>query len=137
MDYQVKDNNCSFFLSLWMILKTTRMWSFFDVWTFYVTPNCISLLLNNLFQNKTKLNHTKASFSTSAANGPKNKFDIFWKYCSSKLSQRSFFDVWTFYVTPNCISLLLNNLFQPIKKPVRTLSIFMSMAFVKDANDIS
>jgi hypothetical protein len=27
------------------------------------------------------------SFSTSAANGPKNKFDIFWKYCRSKLSQ--------------------------------------------------
>jgi hypothetical protein len=26
---------------------------------------------------------------------------------------------------------------QPIKKPVRTLSIFMSMAFVKDANGIS
>ena len=32
---------------------------------------------------------------------------------------------------------ILNNLFQPIKKPVRTLSIFMSMAFVKDANGIS
>jgi hypothetical protein len=31
----------------------------------------------------------------------------------------------------------LNNLFQPIKKPVRTLSIFTSMAFVKDANGIS
>jgi hypothetical protein len=30
-----------------------------------------------------------------------------------------------------------NNLFQPIKKPVRTLSIFTSMAFVKDANEIS
>ena len=30
-----------------------------------------------------------------------------------------------------------NNLFQPIKKPVRTLSIFTSMAFVKDANGIS
>jgi hypothetical protein len=29
------------------------------------------------------------------------------------------------------------NLFQPIKKPVRTLSIFTSMAFVKDANRIS
>ena len=29
------------------------------------------------------------------------------------------------------------NLFQPIKKPVRTLSIFTSMAFVKDANGIS
>jgi hypothetical protein len=28
-------------------------------------------------------------------------------------------------------------LFQPIKKPVRTLSIFTSMAFVKDANGIS
>jgi hypothetical protein len=28
-------------------------------------------------------------------------------------------------------------LFQPIKKPVRTLSIFMSMAFVKDAKGIS
>ena len=27
--------------------------------------------------------------------------------------------------------------FQPIKKPVRTLSIFTSMAFVKDANGIS
>jgi hypothetical protein len=26
---------------------------------------------------------------------------------------------------------------QPIKKPVRTLSMFMSMAFVKDANGIS
>ena len=26
-----------------MTLKTTRIWSFFDVWTFYVTPNCISL----------------------------------------------------------------------------------------------
>ena len=38
-----KDNNSSFFLSLWMTLKTTRIWSFFDVWTFYVTPNCISL----------------------------------------------------------------------------------------------
>jgi hypothetical protein len=24
---------------------------------------------------------------TSAANGPKNKFDLFWKYCSPKLSQ--------------------------------------------------
>ena len=31
----------------------------------------------------------------------------------------------------------LNNLFQPIKKLVRTLSIFTSMAFVKDANGIS
>jgi hypothetical protein len=30
-------------LSLWMPLKTTRIWSFFDVWTIYVTPNCISL----------------------------------------------------------------------------------------------
>ena len=39
----IKNNNCSFFLSLWMTLKTTRIWSFFDVWTFYVTPNCISL----------------------------------------------------------------------------------------------
>jgi hypothetical protein len=29
------------------------------------------------------------------------------------------------------------NLFQPIKKPVRTLSIFKSMAFVKDAKWIS
>jgi hypothetical protein len=28
-------------------------------------------------KNKTKLKHTKASYSTSAANGPKNKFDIF------------------------------------------------------------
>jgi hypothetical protein len=28
-------------------------------------------------KNKTKLKHTNASFSTSAANGPKNKFDIF------------------------------------------------------------
>jgi hypothetical protein len=28
-------------------------------------------------KNKTKLKHTKASFSTSAANGQKNKFDIF------------------------------------------------------------
>jgi hypothetical protein len=28
-------------------------------------------------------------------------------------------------------------MFQPIKKPVRTLSIFMSMAFVKDAKGIS
>jgi hypothetical protein len=26
-----------------MTLKSTRIWSFFDVWTFYVTPNCISL----------------------------------------------------------------------------------------------
>ena len=25
-----------------MTLKTTRIWSFCDVWTFYVTPNCIS-----------------------------------------------------------------------------------------------
>ena len=39
----IKDNNCSFFSSLWMTLKTTRIWSFFDVWTFYFTPNCISL----------------------------------------------------------------------------------------------
>ena len=31
----------------------------------------------------------------------------------------------------------LNNLFQPIKKHVRTLSVFMSMAFVKDAKGIS
>jgi macrodomain Ter protein organizer (MatP/YcbG family) len=31
----------------------------------------------------------------------------------------------------------LNNLFQPIKKPVRTLSIFKSMAFVKDVKGIS
>ena len=31
----------------------------------------------------------------------------------------------------------LDWLFQPIKKPVRTLSIFTSMAFVKDANGIS
>jgi hypothetical protein len=30
-----------------------------------------------------------------------------------------------------------NTLFQPIKKPVRTLSILTSMAFVKDANGIS
>ena len=30
-----------------------------------------------------------------------------------------------------------NTLFQPIKKPVRTLSIFTSMAFVKDVNGIS
>jgi hypothetical protein len=28
-------------------------------------------------KNKTKLKHTKVSFSTSAANDPKNKFDIF------------------------------------------------------------
>jgi hypothetical protein len=26
-----------------MTLKTNRIWSFFDEWTFYVTPNCISL----------------------------------------------------------------------------------------------
>jgi hypothetical protein len=31
------------FLSLWMTLKTTRIWSFFDVWTFHVTPNYIAL----------------------------------------------------------------------------------------------
>ena len=31
----------------------------------------------------------------------------------------------------------LKHIFQPIKKPVRTLSIFTSMAFVKDANGIS
>jgi hypothetical protein len=31
----------------------------------------------------------------------------------------------------------LNPLFQPIKKPVRSLSIFKSMAFVKDAKGIS
>ena len=31
----------------------------------------------------------------------------------------------------------LSNLFQPIKKPVRTLSIFKSMAFVKDVKGIS
>jgi hypothetical protein len=31
----------------------------------------------------------------------------------------------------------LKQIVQPIKKPVRTLSIFMSMAFVKDANGIS
>jgi hypothetical protein len=30
-----------------------------------------------------------------------------------------------------------SRVFQPIKKPVRTLSIFTSMAFVKDANGIS
>jgi hypothetical protein len=35
--------NCSFFLSLWMTLKTTRIWSFVDVCPFHVTPNCISL----------------------------------------------------------------------------------------------
>jgi hypothetical protein len=31
----------------------------------------------------------------------------------------------------------LKQIVQPIKKPVRTLSIFMSMAFVKDAKGIS
>jgi hypothetical protein len=31
----------------------------------------------------------------------------------------------------------LKQIVQPIKKPVRTLSIFTSMAFVKDANGIS
>ena len=41
------------------------------------------------------------------------------------------------YRRQNNVALLLNNLFQPIKKLVRTLSIFMSMAFVKDANRIS
>jgi hypothetical protein len=43
MDYQVKDNNCSFFYHCEWLFKTTRIWSFFDVWTFHVTPNCISL----------------------------------------------------------------------------------------------
>ena len=32
---------------------------------------------------------------------------------------------------------LRKQIVQPIKKPVRTLSIFTSMAFVKDANEIS
>ena len=32
---------------------------------------------------------------------------------------------------------LMKQIVQPIKKPVRTLSIFTSMAFVKDANGIS
>ena len=31
----------------------------------------------------------------------------------------------------------MKQIVQPIKKPVRTLSIFTSMAFVKDANGIS
>jgi hypothetical protein len=38
---------------------------------------------------------------------------------------------------PNGLFDWLNNLFQPIKKPVRTLSIFKSMAFVKDVKGIS
>ena len=34
-------------------------------------------------------------------------------------------------------NIILKQIVQPIKKPVRTLSIFTSMAFVKDANGIS
>ena len=41
-----------------------------------------------------------------------------------------------FHISPETSS-CQNILFQPIKKPVRTLSIFTSMAFVKDANGIS
>ena len=36
-----------------------------------------------------------------------------------------------------CLCDWLKQIVQPIKKPVRTLSIFMSMAFVKDAKGIS
>ena len=37
----------------------------------------------------------------------------------------------------NAIDAKIERVVQPIKKPVRTLSIFTSMAFVKDANGIS
>ena len=37
----------------------------------------------------------------------------------------------------NVIDVKIERVVQPIKKPVRTLSIFTSMAFVKDANGIS
>ena len=41
------------------------------------------------------------------------------------------------YICKSSPMIHCGNLFQPIKKPVRTLSIFTSMAFVKDANGIS
>jgi hypothetical protein len=37
----------------------------------------VELQIVDSAKNKTKQKHTKASFSTSAANGPNNKFDIF------------------------------------------------------------
>jgi hypothetical protein len=43
----------------------------------------------------------------------------------------------SFYKSSNGLFDWLKQIVQPIKKPVRTLSIFTSMAFIKDANGTS
>jgi hypothetical protein len=58
--------------------------------------------------------------------------DIFFSHYTPFYHSIVFIPFWNLLC---CIT--IDNLFQPIKKPVRTLSIFTSMAFVKDANGIS
>jgi 5'(3')-deoxyribonucleotidase len=55
-------------------------------------------------------------------------------YTDGKWSTQQMYD---FGFSRRFILVRRNNLFQPIKKHVRTLSIFKSMAFMKDAKGIS